>query len=149
MTVRARIVSLIRRLRPLLDLDGNLGPLFIRNGIQLVREVGQDLADGLALGAAGNLTAAAGTPVWYHTCPADTVWRVKTIARDGTTAVTRVVVYASGFTVYVTESSTSAASVRTDILLRAGDAVGLLTTGNAGDSARRLDIVYDAWAGSR
>ena len=94
--------------------------------------------------AAQDISASAGAYVAFHTVPSGTRWVVKAYVRDTTTAATRVSVNINGTFLTITGSQTaSQENNNVDWQLNEGDSIGLVTTGNGADSARRLTVLVE------
>lgn len=94
--------------------------------------------------ADGDLTGSAGTYVAYFTVPTGRRWTLKMFLRVATTAASLVVVSVGGVAIGVSLSSTSTEVQHgISLTLDQGDSIGMLASGNAGDSSRSLEILYD------
>ena len=95
---------------------------------------------------AGNvdLTPAAGTFVGSSTVPPDKVWRVKGLHRAATIAVSLMQLRKGSTAIPVSGFGLDDEFVALpDIRLEAGDQVGMLTTGNAGDNPVKVSVAVE------
>mgnify|MGYP006403061297 CR=1 FL=1 len=98
-----------------------------------------------AKAGAGDLSGTAGSNVIYFTVPDDEEWQLIELFTSTTSSATAAVVtYKNpGVNVQVTTSSTGAiAKDLRNYVLREGETISLLSTGNAGDSDRNATLVY-------
>ena len=94
-----------------------------------------------AAAQAGDLTGSGFVTYW--TVPEDEEWGLIQAFTDATTAATRFAIYFGSTFVNVTTSSTAAQDVNLrDWVLRVGDQIGMVATGNAADSSRYITLVY-------
>jgi len=86
-----------------------------------------------------DISAAAGTLVVYFTVPAGRRWTIISSLKEATTANTRIRATIGGTAMDIGPFGTAeSVIVNSEWILDQGDDIGLLTTGNAGDSNRRL-----------
>jgi len=104
------------------------------------------LASSQIVAQAEDISASAGVYVPYFTVPAGRRWLLTGLHKPATTATTRVLLRdtINNINLDISADQTGGENVlRLAMKMPAGWTVGLVTTGNAGDSARILTIMYD------
>jgi len=97
-----------------------------------------------ALTGTEDLQAGAGDFVTYFTVTTGRRWRLRHVQREATSSITRIAIIVNGTTHNLTTLQTGQDNEYTpDVILDQGDTIGMLTTGNAGDSSRTLHILFD------
>jgi len=92
-----------------------------------------------------DLTASAGTYVAGLTVGANLRWRLEVIQSDAVTANSQIVINVSTVEIPLTTLATvNQFLLNPGITLQEGDSIGMLTTGDAGDSARRIRVRYSS-----
>ena len=92
----------------------------------------------------GNLSAAAGTYLVYFTVPEGKVWILKGLSRGPSIANTQMRLVGQGNAFDVTILSTTAEFVSlAGIRLAEGETLGMLTTGDGGDTTILLQVVLE------
>jgi len=95
---------------------------------------------------AKDIQAAAGVYVPYFTVPTGRRWLLKGLRKPATTAITRVLLRdtINGVNLDMSADQTAGENVlRLAVKMPAAWSIGLVTTGNAGDSNRTMTIMYE------
>jgi len=122
---------------------GGEGPSVLTT-IAPVTDADRLLQDTVAESGSIDIQASAGTFVAAQTVPNGQRWNMVWVRHGGTVADTQQVVRIGG--VFVTISATGTNAISQSIVgvrLNEGDAIGLLTTGNAGDAAVNVQTIRD------
>jgi len=92
----------------------------------------------------GDLSPTAGSvDVTMITVPTDKEWDMIQVFTDATSAVSRLGISIGGGQMYLTVSSTGPFDVNLrEYVMRAGDALFMLSTGSGGDSSRNIRLAY-------
>jgi hypothetical protein len=120
--------------------------LFLSDTIQLTQDIVEatELPNGVTITNA-NLSGAAGSFYELGAVPAGRKQRIMAAGRPGTTAATRLAVrlHEASVTVYISASQTGADYIYPPYLvLKAGDQIGVLTTGNGADNSVRIEYAF-------
>ena len=127
---------------------GDAGPS-VSTTIQPTTDADELLRNPTGISANGDLTGSAGGAVTYYIVPAGERWTLRHLYRELTTANSQIYLFTGGFTIFLTAPATAAG--RQDglnIRLSAADQIGMIASGDAGDGAIFLQVVYeieDAW----
>lgn len=140
--------EILRRLTERLGIEpGVISPdLVLPGAISLVVDLDALLEEAVAdTNGALVLTPAAGSFVEAFLVPVGEVWELLMITRSLTTANSNIGARIGGQYIPLSPPATTALTVWTGrgYFFHPGDQLGMLTTGNAGDGARVLDIWYN------
>jgi len=118
-------------------------PAYLLDTVQPVTDIDDLLRVASGVTVARDLQAAAGTFTTYWTVPAGEKWRLMSVWREGTTAVTRIALNMSGTFARISISATDELAILpTGIILDELDSIGMYTTGDVGDASRSMDMSY-------
>jgi len=125
------------------DVVGSGGRGFMAPWIQPVTQVDPLLAVPTIADATEDISAGGGVYTVYFTVPTRKRWHLRWINKPATVANTKVRMSTGVVTIDLSLSNTTGTPAGVDLTLDEGWTVGLTTTGNAGDNAVLLGLVYD------
>lgn len=135
---------LTRRFR-LLDVEKSTIPeaLGLSKIITPVTNADQIISDPKASNTAKDLHAAAGTYVPFFTVPTGKRWHITGWFRGGTAANSEIDITINSVQAQITAQASNSNTQAMDFDLAPGDSIGMLTTGNAGDTSIAMSILYN------
>ena len=97
-----------------------------------------DVSSGIDISAGGGFFVA------FHTVPVGQQWTMKWAWREATLGNSQIAISDRDDFIYATEPGTGSEQVSiNEVTLRAGQAMGMVTTGNGGDTSRGMRVLYE------